>query len=153
VAATSVGLSDEDIEDVVQAALLRCWRHYDEFDITDTSKAAATTLTWMTRATRWALTDFLRKRAGLPGFEELDEEDDTHHPVCRISTIHIDVHTILDMLPDDSRAIIELMYIDGYTLEETATILKRTFKNVRYWHDQAIQLLKDYYGNEPDTVK
>jgi RNA polymerase sigma-70 factor (ECF subfamily) len=133
-------------EDVVQETLLRAWRHLDRLD-TDRGNPRAYLMT----VTRNVLTDQWRARRSRP---QLVDDDD---PLDRIPTDDdIDaalersiVSEALTRLTPEHRAVVQSLYFDGRTIQETAARLHLppgTVKSRSYYAIRALRTVFEEMG-------
>ena len=127
----------EDAEDLTSEVFLKAARHLDD------GRAEASIAAWLFTVTRRVLADHWRRfyRAGahisiddrraesVPDAWDLpDRPDDTAQRVTEI----------LDQLPDRYRRVLELRFLQGYSIQETATELSITPENVKVIQHRAL---------------
>ena len=119
---------ESDCEDAVQEALLRAW------DRLDTLKQEAYFETWLMRILINQCKTFYRRRPPAP--TELTEDIPQPEPA---KTPLLDA---LDALPRKLRVTLELHYIEGYGVRETARILRLPEGTVKWRLSRGRALLK-----------
>jgi RNA polymerase sigma factor (sigma-70 family) len=105
-------------EDAVQQTLLQAWRAADRFD-PERPLAA-----WLFQICRRVCIDHLRQRRD----QTVDLDD--HHPDLSVDGPSLErtwtafhVRRAVDDLPPDTRAVVRLVYLDGWSLPQTAELL------------------------------
>lgn len=135
-----------DVEDIVQEAMIRVHKHYDEH-----REASIKTYAYITVETQIA--EYLKNKKEFNMVLSLDEpigQDEDGNEVLLGDTIKSDenveadyetkeqVAKLLDLLSEDDRLMVELYYFQGYTMEELATIYEMPNKCCTYVKLQAI---------------
>lgn len=139
--ALSVGSASADIEDVLQDAYLKIWRHASRFD-----PQRASPISWMTTIVRNTAIDAVRP-ARIPTTElehaasvaDPGNQADDEFDYGRARPIAAEV---IGRLPDDRRTLLSLAYLEGESRMALAerfdvpvstikTWLRRTLENVR----------------------
>lgn len=117
VALRTVG-NPEDAEDVVQDAVVKAFRHADEF------RGDAAVATWLHRITVNAALDAMRSAARRPQRSDLgvDPVDPRDHVGRREQ--RLDVRAALAQIPDDQRTAVVLVDMLGLSVAESAALLQ-----------------------------
>ena len=125
---------ESDCEDAVQEALLRAW------DRLDTLREEAWFETWLIRILINQCRTFYRRRP--PASAELTEDIPRPEPQ---DTPLLDA---LTALPQKPRVALELHYIEGYSVAETARILRLPEGTVKWRLKRGRELLKASLNRE-----
>lgn len=128
-------------EDVVQEALVRAWRHPDSL-----VNGKGSVRGWLLTVVRNLITDQVRARRARPA--EVAESPTT----VAVERDHADrvvdsmvVLAALDRLPAEHREVIEQMYLQGRTVNETAETLGIPPGTVKSRSHYALRALRDAF--------
>ena len=117
VALRTVG-NPEDAEDVVQEAVVKAFRHAEEF------RGDAAVATWLHRITVNTALDALRSAARRPQRSDLGVEPVDPRDHLGSGEQRLDVRAALAQIPDDQRAAVVLVDMLGLSIAETASLLE-----------------------------
>ena len=123
-----------DCEDAVQEALLRAW------DRRETLRQEAYFDTWLIRILINQCKSFYRRRPPEPA--ELTED------IVQVSSEETPLLGALMALPRKQRVTLELHYIEGYSVAETARILRLPEGTVKWRLKRGRELLKQSLNRE-----
>lgn len=123
-----------DCEDAVQEALLRAW------DRRETLRQEAYFETWLIRILINQCKTFYRRRPPEPA--ELTED------IPQVSSEETPLLEALMVLPRKQRVTLELHYIEGYSVAETARILRLPEGTVKWRLKRGRELLKKALNRE-----
>ena len=123
-----------DCEDAVQEALLRAW------DRQETLRQEAYFETWLIRILINQCKTFYRRRPPEPA--ELTED------IPQVSSEETPLLEALMVLPRKQRVTLELHYIEGYSVAETARILRLPEGTVKWRLKRGRELLKKALNRE-----
>ena len=126
----------EEAEDLTGEVFLKAAR------LLDPSRDEASQLAWLRQAARTTLADHWRRWYRVPT-AELDDlplpQLGTDDPPESSWPGHSALATLLARLPDNYRRVLELRFLEGYTVRETATALGLSVGNVKVLQYRAIQ--------------
>jgi RNA polymerase sigma factor (sigma-70 family) len=125
----------------------RTGNHADAEDITSTvfmralprlhAEVSAAELRGYLRATaRTVIADLWRDRHGTI-FEEIDEEATPNHE--RVESASPDVESLLQRLPGNYRTVLELRFLRGYSVKETAAAMGVSVSNAKVMQLRALR--------------
>lgn len=132
-----------DPEDLLGDCFVQLVRHLDQFKGDEAGFRA-----WAFTIARSRLVDHWRKSARQPVVLSADPEADAGRPPESTGPAdqgllsRLAVAEILDFLTADQRAVIELRFIDKFSLAETAEILQRSEGSVKLLQHRAIKSLR-----------
>lgn len=126
---------DADCEDAVQEALLRAWARLDGL------REERFFETWLIRILINECRRLMRRR---PNALELSEEIRAEEPSGELMEA-------LRALPPKHRIAMELHYVEGYSVRETAELLRLPEGTVKWRLNQGRALLKRQLGEEART--
>jgi len=140
---------DAAVEDAVQEAYLRIWRHAGDFD-----SAIASPIAWMTTIARHAAIDIARRgseRVSAAG-ETIDEAAADRIPDPGASqepeATGAQLQSCLDQLPADRRGMVLLAYCQGWSREELARRFDRPVATVKTVLRRSLLVLKECLGGD-----
>jgi RNA polymerase sigma-70 factor (ECF subfamily) len=136
--------TDEDVEDVVQDAFFKAWKHIRRF------KAGKMFRPWLYTIARNTALDHLKKRRAA-AFSELDNDDtdqsfaDTLEDAGplppelfeRAESVAM-LEPYLDALHPDYRAVLIMRYHEELSFNEIAEIMGKPMNTVKSWHWRAL---------------
>lgn len=134
-----------DVDDVVQDVFLRCYETIGRF------RGEASFSTYLKKIAMNKSLDVLRRRKRFLG-RFISKDDDQAGLPERSSDARVDrekleraasVHAAIAKLPDKQRAVVVLRLIEGYSTEETASILDIAYGTVLSRLSRAQQRLKE----------
>lgn len=132
-------------EDVLQDAFVKIWLNRTSFD-----NSKGSLFTWMLNISRNLAIDALRRKAVRPQEliqteeESVDIED--RHGYDAIVPEHVDVRDSLQILPQDQKFVVELMYFKGYTHSEISEEFNIPLGTVKSRLRLAMISLRTKYG-------
>lgn len=111
--------SEKIAEEVLQQTFLKIW---DKIDLYDASKA--TLFTWMARIARNSAID-VRKLSKYKNAQVTDSWEGKHNDLQKIvmDGSAIDVKTLLDKMNPKYRAVLDCVYLNGYSQNEASDLL------------------------------
>ena len=144
-----------EAEDVVQEVLLRLWQNWHKLD-------AERLEPWLTRVTRNACYDLLRKRRSTSRYMAPDTEDDVTDrapsnrpsPEAKAEASDFRKHLLaaLRKLDEPMRSVLILREIQGLKYQEIADILEMPLNTVRVYLHRGRQRLRKLLGRVYDHV-
>ena len=136
----------EVAEEILHDVLLKVWNNIESYD---TSKSRF--FTWMARIARNAAIDKTRSKSYRNNrkTDEIDDSVSRRKELSQTPSVdHIGITTILDQLDASHRAIIELLYLQGYTQSEAAKELDLPLGTVKTRSRRAIMQLRELLKHE-----
>ena len=126
----------EDAEDLTSEVFLKASRQLD------TERPEASIALWLFTVARTVLADHWRRyyRAGgaLPFDDRLREDSRARAENYPASTSTLRVQHLLQHLPERYRLVLELRFLRGYTIQETACEMRVTPENVKVMQHRAL---------------
>lgn len=145
--ARSLGASEEDTEDAVQAAYVKVWRGLRRFD------AAKPFTPWLYQIVKRSLFDLHRARKGHTILTPLDEDIDVLNSLPDLAPLpdalfereesRVRVRAAVSGLPARDRAVLTLRYDEEFSFEEIAQALEMPAASVRSIHHRALAKLRE----------
>ncbi|MEO3406840.1 sigma-70 family RNA polymerase sigma factor [Mucilaginibacter sp. CAU 1740] len=134
-------------EDVLQDCFIRIWHNFHSYD-----ENKGRLYTWMSNIARNLAIDQRRSKdfrnshrhQKLSDFNEEFYEDE----VCSLQVDIRFLRSYTQRLPDKERAIIDLIYYQGYTHAEVAEVLQIPLGTIKTRAVRAIKRLRIYYSTE-----
>lgn len=139
--------STEQAEDILQEVFLKAWVGCKTLEIKDLNFSA-----WLYRVTANTINDFYRKTYREPTTVSIEEAaevagiDDPANNASRRLEKRVIVQT-LDKLPPHYKQVIELRFLQDFSIADTADILGHNSVTVRVWQHRAIKLLEKLFQN------
>ncbi len=132
---------DEKSEDTMQEVFLKIWRKISDYDPTK-----GKLYTWMMNIARNASIDLLRKNKNV-WLEDIDTKIAAVDGMMSFQpqTSTIDMRDLLDKLKPERKALIDMVYLQGYTQEEAAKILDIPLGTAKSRIRTALQDLKFFF--------
>ncbi|MHA4895314.1 RNA polymerase sigma factor [Pedobacter sp. PWIIR3] len=135
---------DEIAEDVLQETFVKIWRSIDQYQ-----ESRGRLFTWMARLAKNTAIDHLRGR----GYINTSKNDDIENACEEIDLKNqmlfnpetIGVKKLTLMLPVSQRAILDLIYFQGYSQSEAADELNIPLGTVKTRLRMAISVLRKYF--------
>jgi RNA polymerase sigma-70 factor (ECF subfamily) len=124
----------EDAEDALQATFLSAWRHLSSLRSDDRFAP------WLFRIARNAARDVERRRSAWP--RALADGDDLLGAAAPRDTVHGDVRECLADLRPETRALVLLRAVNGWTAEEVGAAFSWSAATVRRRYARALALLE-----------
>jgi len=148
--------ADEDVEDVVQDAFFKAWKHVRRF------KAGKTFRPWLYAIARNTALDHLKKRRAT-AFSELDNDEtdqsfaDTLEDAEPLASELFEraesavmLEPYLDALHPDHRSVLVMRYQEELSFGEIADIMDKPMNTVKSWHWRAlVKLRRDMSHRKP----
>lgn len=142
----------EKAEDILQEVFLKAWTGCRSLEIKDLNFSA-----WLYKVTANTINDFYRKTYREPQtvpIEEAAEVAGIDNPATNASR-GLEKRVIeqtLDRLPTHYKEVIELRFLQDFSIADTAQILRSNSVTVRVWQHRAMKelekLFKEYHDNE-----
>ncbi len=143
--------SDEIAEDLLQEAFVRIWKNIPAYD---SSKAKL--VTWMANICRNLAIDKIRSKDYKNSQQNQDIENYVNliedNSAGAFNPEHIGVKEMLQKLPADQRAIIDLVYFKGYTQSDAAKELGIPLGTVKTRIRAAINHLRSIFNPMPEGL-
>ncbi|TXH06893.1 MAG: RNA polymerase sigma factor [Candidatus Moraniibacteriota bacterium] len=145
-------------EDIVQETFIKAWRHLDRYD------TARPFRTWLFAIAKNAAYDWLKKKRSLPFSAFVDDTDGSVpfesipdlEPLPDEFLMRADASTelavVIAALPEKYRALIALVYQEGFSLHEAAEILQEPYNTVKSRHQRSILELRNRLKGASDRV-
>ncbi len=135
---------DEIAEDVLQETFVKIWRSIDQY-----KESRGRLFTWMARLAKNTAIDHLRGR----GYMNTAKNDDIEDASAEIDLKNqllfnpetIGIRKLTTTLPISQRAILELVYFQGYSQSEAAEELNIPLGTVKTRLRMAITILRTYF--------
>ncbi len=137
-----------DADDITQETFIKVWKYLNRYD---TAKPFAP---WLFQIASRTCIDWFRKKKDIT-FSDLDPQDSNktfaeniqdHSALPDDLFIQQEYKTIIDIalakLPPLYRAVMTLRYMEGYDIDEIATILEKPAETIKSQHYRALQMLK-----------
>lgn len=136
-------------EDILQETFVKAWRALPKFNVNgDGQKAAREFNGWMYRIAANSITDYFRKLYRKPETLELDDEISSPHTgwISENFDAKADAAALqnaLGRLRPSYRQVLELRFIQDFTVKETAAILNKSSLAARLLQHRALAELKN----------
>ena len=137
--------NDQEAQDLFQETFIRAWKGLSGFKTENANFSA-----WLYKIASNCATDYYRRKAVKPDSLELDDNAETHAAYAdplpgKIDTgLEIEkVKSALNSLPPQYKEVLELRFIQDFTIAETAKILNKTGLAVRMLQHHALAKLKE----------
>ena len=124
-------------EDALQETFVKAWRSYGSY------RGEASEKTWLMRIAVNTCRDMLRGR----WFRHVDRRvrmEELPQPAIDVQWPDDTLTRAILALPDGLRSAVTLRYFQGFSIEETASILKLSRRTIHYRLEKAEHLLKDH---------
>lgn len=135
-------------EDILQEVFIKAWQGCPKLNLEDLKFSA-----WLYTVASNTISDHFRKVYRRPQTVELDStfeqastDDTTRLTESNMSATELSKQ--LSTLPDNYRQVLELRYIQEFTIEETAKIIKKTNLATRLLQHRAIKRLQKLITKE-----
>ncbi|AUM13489.1 sigma-70 family RNA polymerase sigma factor [Ketobacter alkanivorans] len=135
-------------QDVLQEAYMKIWTASGSYEA-----AKANPMTWMTHVARNRALDWLRSREVSQSSRNVDIDEQlelsAHTDPLRDATTHCELVRLNDcmqLLNEQHRQSIRLMYLDGLTYEEVANRLSKPTGSVKSWVRRGLQRVRECLG-------
>jgi RNA polymerase sigma-70 factor (ECF subfamily) len=125
-------------EDLTSDTFTKAWRNYETFD-------ARYPKAWLYQIARNLVTDHWRKHKTVPLDEDMVIVDtqDPHDVELDRKLDNEKLMKAVSKLPDESKQIVVLRFINGYSARQTAEVLDISEANVRVKQHRALKKLKE----------
>ena len=124
-------------EDALQETFVKAWRSYGNY------RGEASEKTWLMRIAVNTCRDMIRER----GFRHVDRRvclEDLPEAAVDVQWPDDTLTRAILALPDGLRNVVTLRYFQGFSVEETASLLKLSRRTIHYRLEKAERLLKDH---------
>lgn len=131
----------ETAEDLAQESFWKAWKNLKQFN---TELAFGP---WINRIAINTALDWLRKKKKeFLGTEATDIDDlpEEHEPAIEEQVASEEVEAALGKLPSHYRSVITLHYLEGYSYEETAKLMKIPIGTIRTYIHRAKKQMKNF---------
>lgn len=138
----------EQAEDLLQEVFIKAWRGCGSLDLHNLNFSA-----WLYTIAGNTVNDYFRKVYRRPQTVSLNEEidiiatDDTSTQADNSINSDI-VQKALSNLPTNYKQVLELRFIENFSVEETATILKKSNVTVRVLQYRALKKLEGLFKHK-----
>lgn len=130
-----------DAEDLCADVFEKVFRKMDQFD-----RSKASLSTWIFTITRNTLIDHFRKNKPTEELDEnLSDDGEVEAPLLEQETLS-ELAAALNLLPQELRDIVVLLYYDRKPLTEIAELMHLSYGAVKLRHQKALTLLKRALG-------
>lgn len=134
-------------EDVVQETFVKVWRHLGRYDRKKPFR------TWLFAIAKNTAYDWLKKKRAIPfsafindgdetPFESLPDEELLPDQLLMREDAASEVNRVFGQLSGQYRALIVLVYQEGFSLHEAADILGEPYNTIKSRHRRAIRQLR-----------
>lgn len=139
----------EQAEDLLQDVFVKAWQGIPKLNLTDLNFSA-----WLYTVAGNTVNDYFRRMYRRPQTVSLsqDFEITSPHDTSRSTEAAINtnqVHAALEKLPPDYKQVLELRFIQEFSVEETARILHKTNVSTRVLQYRALKKLETIYKRYP----
>ncbi|HYF04964.1 MAG TPA: sigma-70 family RNA polymerase sigma factor [Patescibacteria group bacterium] len=134
-------------EDILQDTFVKAWHGLPTLDAEHLNFNA-----WVYKVASNTVNDYFRKRYRTPETVELDDgltltSSDSPEQEMQLSYESAEIHHVLKLLPRHYQQVLELRFIQDFTVQETAEILGRNSLSVRVLQHRALARLKNELSN------
>lgn len=132
----------DDAEDLVQEVLIRLWMARDKWENYNNWEAVA-----MQTLKNCLIDNFRKKHIFNVPLEECDNSTQTQNPLQTLESkdINFTITEIINQLPNLQRLIIRMKDIEGYEIDEIATITQTSPDSIRMNLSRARKKVRDTY--------
>lgn len=141
---TRIVADNEAAEELLQDSFMKIWKNANQYDA-----AKGRLFTWMLNVARNVAIDHVRLKKNQQKSNELDdsvlgamEQRSLSAPL--IDTL--DIHQLTEKLAPEHRALVELIYLQGYTQAETAEALNMPLGTVKTRLRAALLQLRSFFA-------
>ena len=143
--------STQQAEDILQEVFLKAWANINQFELREDANFSA----WLYRIATNAIYDYFRRIYRKPEALELNEQIDKPSAQNLQKEIADKLETevvykALEQLPGNYRAILELRFVQGFSVEETAKILGKSNTASRILQFRALKAIRKILPNNND---
>ena len=130
-------------EDITQDTFIRAWKAIDRYQERGNTFAA-----WLTAIADNRTVDFFKAN---PGVVPLDESALTgsgkgQRNILATTDTQSDISEALSKLPEEKQKVVRMRYIEGFSFQEIARVLKKTEGAVRVIMHRSLRELRDILG-------
>lgn len=129
-------------EDLLQETFIKCWRCLHQFKVPGNFQA------WLYRIATNNINDYFRKLYRKPPALELNEEIEVQNSEDLNEQLSLKIETeqvkdALKLLPPKYAEVLELRFVQDFTIEETAGILKKTSLAIRVIQHRGLKKIRE----------
>ena len=144
--------SQQQAEDILQETFVKAWQHLNQFDI---GRPEANFNAWLYKIATNTIYDYFRKTYRQPPGLELNEAIETPSGQDLQAEVadRMETQTVqraLELLPAHYRAVVELRFVQGFSVNETAKILGRSGTATRILQFRALKSVRKILNNNDD---
>jgi RNA polymerase sigma-70 factor (ECF subfamily) len=137
----------EQTEDILQETFIKAWQSLPKYEIEGGNFSA-----WLYKIAGNTVTDYYRKMYRRPETLELNENIDIAAPNLIADQLELkaDIETLkqcINQLPATYRQVLELRFVQDFSIKETASILRKSNLAVRLLQHRALKQLRDILQN------
>ena len=137
----------QQAEDILQETFIKAWQALPKYKVDGGNFSA-----WLYKIAGNTVTDYYRKIYRRPETLELNEAIDIAAPHLITDQIQLqaDIETLkqsMNLLPATYRQVLELRFVQDFTVTETASILRKSNLAVRLLQHRALKQLKIILSN------
>lgn len=128
----------EIAEDLTADTFTKAWKNIRGYDFKHPRG-------WLYAIARNTLTDYWRKKKPLPLDEEIELPDDSpgQDEIMDKKLERIRIARAVSRLPKDMKSVVNLRFMQGYSVRQTAEALKLTEANIRVIQYRALKKMKE----------
>lgn len=145
----SLKIQDSSLaEDILQDTFIKAWKALPDLPEENLNFSA-----WLYKIAGNCVNDYFRKKYRSPDTVELEEAlfITTHDGIGEQLSIEADMQVVesaFTKLPAQYRQVLELLFIQDFSLQETAKILQKNYVSVRVLQYRALKRLKEIIGDD-----
>lgn len=145
----SLKIQDNSLaQDLLQETFIKAWKGLPNLPRENLNFSA-----WLYKISGNCINDYFRKKYRSPDTVELQEAlfISTPDRIGQQLDIEADMQVIeiaFKKLPAQYRQVLELLFIQDFSLQETAKILQKNYISIRVLQHRALKRLKDIIGND-----
>ncbi len=143
-------------EDITQETFVKAWRSLNRYDVKKPFR------TWLFAIAKNSAYDWLKKKRAVPfsafvqegddkPFENIPDGELLPDELLMREDVVTQVRHSLDLLTTSHRALIALVYLEGFSLHEVADILGEPYNTVKSRHQRAIVELRRHLSSGSKT--
>lgn len=143
-------------EDITQETFVKAWRSLNRYDVKKPFR------TWLFAIAKNSAYDWLKKKRAIPfstfvqegddkPFEDIPDGELLPDELLMREDVVTQVRHSLDLLTTSHRALIALVYLEGFSLHEVADILGEPYNTVKSRHQRAIVELRRHLSSGSKT--
>jgi RNA polymerase sigma-70 factor (ECF subfamily) len=135
-----------EAEDAVQEAFLKIWTHAERFDPARGQFGA-----WLTRIVTNCALDRRRLVKNVVALDEAAWVEDDKPRADRLAESS-DLHLLMTRMPPRQRAAVSLFYIEGFSMQEVATMMQSNVKSVESMLSRGREALKKLLAEQEQAA-